>query len=351
MIKNNYSNILQKYDKLNSLSKNASNLLNLHIANNNSNSYCISLSGGVDSMVLLDILLRQNKKVIAIHVNYNNRDESILEEQFLNEYCKSKNVTFICHSFDFKRGSINRNIYESLTKKIKFGVYKSTLEKYNCDNILLAHHKDDIIENIFTNFCRGDNFLNLSVIKEYSKILDVNIYRPLLNFYKDDIYEYAHYYEIPYFLDTTPDWSVRGKFRRRILPELFNTFPGLKSNLLGIANESIEWGSLIQTNFIDNYMKNISYNDNNENNENNTSSIILPIICNNEDYSKYPMCFWQEIISRIFHKYSLSAPSRKSLNTFVECLKEKRSTKILLKYSTQIIIENKEIKIFLNLPL
>ena len=329
-----YYEILQKYDKLNTLPKNASSLLNLKFENENSKNntifpICISLSGGVDSMVLLDLLLKANKKIIAIHVNYNNRNESKLEEEFLKKYCEARDVEFICHSFDFKRGSINRNIYENLTKKIKFGVYKSVLEKYNAKNILLAHHKDDIIENIFTNFCRGQNFLNLSVIKEYSIILGVNIHRPLLDFYKDDIYNYAHYYQVPYFLDTTPDWSVRGKFRRRILPELFNTFSGLKSNLLEIAKESDEWGSLIQSNFINEYLSRVSFYDN---------YVEMPII-SDKDYSTFPVCFWQEIISQLFHRYSLCAPSHKSLNIFVEYLKNKQSNQILLKYSTKINID------------
>ena len=75
MIYYKYYEILQKYDKLNTLSKNASNLLNLKFENDNSTSLpiCISLSGGVDSMVLLDLLLRANKRIIAIHINYNNR--------------------------------------------------------------------------------------------------------------------------------------------------------------------------------------------------------------------------------------------------------------------------------------
>ena len=153
-------------------------------------------------------------------MNYNNREESKLEEDFLREYCNKRDITFICHSFDFKRGSIKRNDYETITKKIKFDLYKKTLEQYKIDGILLAHHKDDIIENIFTNFCRGDNFLNLSVIKESNMIMGVNIIRPLIKHYKQDIYDYAHFYEIPYFLDTTPDWSVRGKFRQKITGQI-----------------------------------------------------------------------------------------------------------------------------------
>ena len=130
-------------------------------------------------------------------------------KKILRDYCKPRNIEFIYHSFNIKRGSINRNKYETLTKNIRFGIYKKVLEDNNLDYILLAHHKDDIIENIFTNFCKGNNFLNLSVIKEYNTILNVNILRPLINYYKKDIYDYAHYYEVPYFLDTTPNWSIR----------------------------------------------------------------------------------------------------------------------------------------------
>ena len=255
-------------------------------------------------MVLMDILHRRGKEIIAVHINYNNRDESKMEEDFLREYCESKNITFLCHSFNFKRGSIKRSDYESLTKQIKFKLYKSILGEYNLNYILLAHHKDDIIENIFTNFCRGENFLNLSVIKYSNMIMNVNIVRPLINYYKNDIYDYAHFYEIPYFLDTTPDWSVRGKFRRAILPKLFDTFASLKTNLLSIAKESDEWGLLIQTRFIDKYYSLITFTD---------LCVEMPIVTDNEDYSEFPMCFWNIVIGKVFHKFGKCAPSRKSL--------------------------------------
>lgn len=329
-----YFSILQKYDKLNELNIDFSSL------QFNDDTYCISLSGGVDSMVLMDILLKRNKKIIAIHINYNNRDESKLEAEFLLNYCEARNITFICHSFDITRGSIKRSDYETMTKQIKFDLYKKVLQENGLNSILLAHHKDDIIENIFTNFCRGDNFLNLSVIKESNTILGVNIIRPLVNYYKQDIYDYAHFYEIPYFLDTTPDWSVRGKFRRKILPLLFDTFngtKGLKSNLLCIAKESDEWGTLIKSKIIDKYTSNIQYDG---------PYVTLPRIVDNEDYFNYPMCFWQEIISKIFHKYKMNSPSRKSLQLFVNALSNnKEFTNILLKQGIQLVIKKDIIQI------
>jgi tRNA(Ile)-lysidine synthetase-like protein len=331
-----YYSVLQKYTKLEELKNDFSSLIF------DQDTYCISLSGGVDSMVLMDILLKRNKKIIAVHINYNNRDESKIEEDFLRDYCKPRNIEFICHSFNIKRGSINRNKYETLTKNIRFGIYKKVLEDNNLDYILLAHHKDDIIENIFTNFCKGNNFLNLSVIKEYNTILNVNILRPLINYYKKDIYDYAHYYEVPYFLDTTPDWSVRGKFRNNILPILYDTFAGengIKTNLLSIAKESDEWGSLIQSKFIDKYMSNIKFNDN---------IIEMPLNISEEDYSEYPLCFWSVIFVKVLHKYNISAPTRKSLNVFISAIKNKKETKILLKHGVNLILEKKSIYIYIN---
>uniref|UniRef100_A0A6C0LEE8 tRNA(Ile)-lysidine synthetase n=1 Tax=viral metagenome TaxID=1070528 RepID=A0A6C0LEE8_9ZZZZ len=334
-----YYDIVEQYSKLEQLNCDFSTL------EFNEDKYCISLSGGVDSMVLMDILYKRGKEIIAIHINYNNRDESKMEEDFLREYCESKNITFLCHSFNFKRGSIKRSEYESLTKQIKFKLYKSILLEYNLNYILLAHHKDDIIENIFTNFCRGENFLNLSVIKYSNIIMDVNIVRPLIDYYKNDIYDYAHFYEVPYFLDTTPDWSVRGKFRRAILPKLCDTFSGptrLKNNLLSIAKESDEWGTLIQTRFINKYLQLIKYNE---------TTAEMPIVTDNEDYSEFPMCFWNIVIGKVFHKFGKCAPSRKSLDIFITALKNKKNQndfQILLKHRTKLIIQKNIISININ---
>jgi len=331
-----YQHILEQYSKLEQLNCDFSTL------EFNDQSYCISLSGGIDSMVLMDILHKRGKEIIAVHINYNNRDESKMEEDFLREYCESKNIIFLCHSFNFKRGSIKRSDYESLTKQIKFKLYKSILGEYNLNYILLAHHKDDIIENIFTNFCRGENFLNLSVIKYSNIIMDVNIVRPLIEYYKSDIYNYAHFYEVPYFLDTTPDWSVRGKFRRILFPKLFDTFASLKTNLLSIAKESDEWGTLIQTRFIDKYYSLITF----------TETVAeMPIVTDNEDYSEFPMCFWNIVIGKVFHKFGKCAPSRKSLELFMSALKNKNNNnhfQLLLKHGTKLRIVNQIIKINFN---
>ena len=59
----------------------------------------------------------------------------------------------------------------------------------------------------------------------------------MIEFYKSSIYKFADEYQVPYFKDTTPDWSVRGKYRNRILPQLEITFSNVKQNLLNINNQ------------------------------------------------------------------------------------------------------------------
>ena len=83
----------------------------------------------------------------------------------------------------------------------------------------------------------------------------------------------------------------------------------------------------------------------------------MPIIIENgnkEDYSEYPMCFWSEIMAKVFHRYQINAPSRKSLELFMKGMRtartEKNITKILLVKGTQLTINHKEniIKIEIN---
>ena len=125
----------------------------------------ISLSGGVDSMVLLDMFSKsKNTKIYALHINYNNREESTEEAEFLAEYCKEKNVTFILHELHFKRGDVKRNEYEETSKKLRYNLYKEIVNKNSLDGVYVGHHDDDIVENIFNNMI-NNHTNDLSVLK------------------------------------------------------------------------------------------------------------------------------------------------------------------------------------------
>jgi tRNA(Ile)-lysidine synthetase-like protein len=250
----------------------------------------ISLSGGVDSMVLATLLIakHKNKQLIAIHINYKNRTETDLEEKFLNEWCKYNNIIFISYNMgELRRHNIPREHYEKETKRLRFELYNSVLEKYPACGIYLAHHLGDEQENTFSNVINGKNLLSLSAMQDRCVINNVNILRPLINFPKSEIFNFAHKYKIPYFKDTTPDWSNRGKLRRQIFPLLDSVY-GNKylASFTNLSKESSEWKdflmSLIINPFIEEYVSK---------NHKTTTIIIL------DQYRKYPQCFWELILT------------------------------------------------------
>jgi len=191
-----------------------------------SDTIILSLSGGVDSVVCLFNLvsLFPNKKIIAVHINYNNRKEVEEEVKFLRNLCCFLEVDLYVRKID----EINRHlcmcndlrdIYESYTKKIRFNSYKSFGE---LPTVILGHNKDDCFENILTNIAYNSKYENLVGI-EYSSIIDnINFIRPLINVSKNDIYKFAITHNLPYLKNSTPNWCQRGKIRNEIVPVLNN---------------------------------------------------------------------------------------------------------------------------------
>lgn len=191
----------------------------------------ISLSGGVDSMVMLYLLKKILgwNNVIAIHILYNNRKESTDEFNFISEYCCQLKVPLYYYSIQYlQRNEIEREFYEEITRKIRFSVYLKVNEMINIFSkkcyVLLGHIQDDVVENIITNFVRCQHLTNLKKMEEIEEQMGVLICRPFLDITKDKIYSISLRYKIPYLKNTTPEWSNRGKFRNNFYPSLISQF-------------------------------------------------------------------------------------------------------------------------------
>ncbi len=271
----------------------------------NSSTYIVSLSGGVDSMVIATILRFLNKTTVCIHINYNNRLESRLEADFLKMWTFQNNIKLVCHEFtDIVRGTTNRKFYENETKKVRFDIYKRVLEEYADGSIILGHHDDDIIENVFNNVCRGRSILDLKVMQKESHVLGVPLSRPLLGMRKKYVYSFAYKYKVPYFKDTTPLWSLRGTYRSLYGPQLEKTYSGFSNNLMAIAEQSDQWNSLIQTHLIEPFVNSIKYTCN---------SAIIPLA----GHMSSPECFWKTVLNKVFRKYGKPTPSNKSIKNLL----------------------------------
>ena len=235
----NFEEILDKYDDSDKVDFDKSILENnssLYIIKNkqlnigkfeniDDNIIIVSLSGGVDSIVCLyniHNLYSKSKKIIAIHINYNNRKETTEEVKYLRCICNILNIPLYVRKID----EINRNLcmindlrdlYESYTKKVRYNSYK--IFKPN-PTVILGHNKDDCFENILTNISYNNKYENLRGIEYKSVIDNITFIRPLIDVPKNEIYKFANIHNLPYLRNSTPNWCQRGKIRYEILPVL-----------------------------------------------------------------------------------------------------------------------------------
>jgi tRNA(Ile)-lysidine synthetase-like protein len=189
------------------------------ILDNIEGSFAVSISGGVDSMLLsyfCSIYAVKNlKTLILIHINYNNRDSCLQEVEFLEKWADLLKVKLHVQHMDIvrDRSSKARDEYETVTKEIRFNFYRS----FGCP-VLLGHNKDDCYENVFANLSKQIHFENLFGMNETLSENKVLIVRPFLSIVKKSIIEKAHELCIPYLEDSTPAWSRRGKMRDSLIP-------------------------------------------------------------------------------------------------------------------------------------
>lgn len=198
----------------------------------------VSLSGGVDSMVMLLLLKKSGADVSAIHIIYGNRLESEHEYRFLANFCYKLGVPLFVYRIKWlRRGEIDRVFYEDMTRDLRFYAYRAIGET----TILLGHIRDDVIENIWTNIAHCHHLDNLKKMEAQEIQHGVRLMRPLLEANKDDIYEVSNYLAIPYLKNTTPSWSNRGKFREHFHGAVIKQFGE------NIDNKIIEFAEAVES--------------------------------------------------------------------------------------------------------
>lgn len=275
----------------------------------------VSLSGGVDSVVLLFILKQMlNENIIdalsCYHVNYNNREESGKEMTFvinLSNYLDIPIYTVSIENMQRNDPGLNTTFYETVTKDIRFNLYNHGIHNENLTHIVLGHHKDDIIENILMNIFRGKNILNLIGMMPIQQIKSINITRPLLNIHKKDIYNIAHEYNIPYLKDTTSKTCYRGYVRSMV--QNLNSYDNTSlDNILKIGMESMQFNS-IMNNLIENTYNNIEYC---------KYGYVIPI---DEKILEMPKIFWENIISKLLHENGYKMISKKTMDVLLQNIK------------------------------
>jgi tRNA(Ile)-lysidine synthetase-like protein len=180
-----------------------------------------AISGGPDSMYLLDVLQNLNNKykIVVAHVNHNLRYESEEEAIKLEKYCKNNKLIFEMMKIEEYP---NNKFSEEVARKIRYEFFDKIINKYNSDVLFTAHHGDDQIETILMRLTRGSSLKGYAGIETISNDRGYKIARPLLSLTKEEIASYLDNKGIWYSIDkTNSDLKyTRNRFRKNVLPEL-----------------------------------------------------------------------------------------------------------------------------------
>ncbi|PVX51889.1 tRNA(Ile)-lysidine synthase [Balneicella halophila] len=180
----------------------------------------IAVSGGLDSMVLLELCRQLYNSIAVVHCNFSLRNEaSDDDEQLVREICKNHNLTLHTKKFDtISYAKENAISIEMAARDLRYAYFDELCYKNDYDKILTAHHANDNAETLLLNLTKGTGIKGLTGIPRKRD----NIVRPLLEFTRQELSDYATRNKLVYHVDATNKETIyqRNKIRHDVIPLL-----------------------------------------------------------------------------------------------------------------------------------
>lgn len=187
----------------------------------------VAVSGGPDSICLLNILynLKDTLKIelFVAHVNHLIRNEARSDAEFVEEFCKSKNIEFFYKEYNIQeKAKVEKIGVEEAGRNARYEFFEEIAHKYSINKIAIGHNKNDLVETLIMNILRGTGTQGLKSILNKN-----NIYiRPLLGIGREKIEEYCEKNNLKPRIDLTnfENNYTRNKIRNIVIPYLKKEF-------------------------------------------------------------------------------------------------------------------------------
>ena len=178
----------------------------------------LALSGGIDSMVLADLLLKAKVEFVAAHCNFHLRGhESDGDDWFVRKFAENRGIQCFVKHFETEKYAAKYGIsIEMAARDLRYAWFEQLRQQLGYDKIAVAHHADDQAETFFINLLRGAGLNGLKGMKPQNGV----IIRPLLWASREQIRKYAVENHIVWREDHTNVESVylRNRIRNQLLP-------------------------------------------------------------------------------------------------------------------------------------
>lgn len=196
----------------------------------------VALSGGVDSMVLAEVMRRSGYDIAFAHCNFHLRgEESDGDERFVRDYAERVGVRLFVKHFDTIQYAENHKIsVEMAARELRYSWFDELLKNQGFHKLAIAHHADDQIETFFINLLRGSGIKGLKAMQPANGLY----VRPLLWASRGEIKNFAVENGIEWREDRTNQETVY--FRNKIRHELLPVLDGIKPDAREKIRQSVE---------------------------------------------------------------------------------------------------------------
>jgi len=192
--------------------------------------YFIAVSGGHDSMLLLDLCRRCSLPISVLHVNYQLRgEESQGDQGFVEAYCQLHAIPIHIHLVDLHEKLISGGNLQQLARQERYGFFEGHLRQVPNSHLLVAHHQDDQLETFWLQLFRGAGLSGLQGMLEKNG----RIHRPLLPFSRKELSELSSELQLQWREDSSNESTkyLRNLFRLKLIPALEQEIPTLRDSI------------------------------------------------------------------------------------------------------------------------
>lgn len=196
----------------------------------------LTISGGVDSMVMLHLFIKSDYQFAVAHCNFGLRGiESDGDEALVKQICTENNITFYTNKFVTTKYAIENKLSTQMAaRELRYNWFDQLCKENNFQLIATAHHQNDVAETMLINITRGTGISGLHGILPKKN----NIIRPLLFANRNQIENYANAQKIPFREDSsnkkTDYW--RNKIRLEVMPKLASLNEKVIGNFYELSN-------------------------------------------------------------------------------------------------------------------
>ena len=206
----------------------------------------LAVSGGMDSIVLLQLFYQLNYEIAVLHCNFSLRNlESDGDEDFVKQFCEEYQIPIFVQKFDTKQFAEDAKVsIQVAARKLRYDWFYEQLTDENFDYILTAHHLDDSLETFLINLTRGTGLEGLTGIPAQND----KIIRPLLPFSRTEIESYIQGNNLQWREDSSnaSDKYFRNKVRHAIVPVLKVLNPNLLASFQNTLENLQQTQSLVE---------------------------------------------------------------------------------------------------------